>query len=46
MALIERRNAEIFGCLSGAEQLAFGDQLDRLIERAQAALDRSRLDVD
>jgi DNA-binding MarR family transcriptional regulator len=45
MALIERRNAEIFGCLGALEQAALGDQLDRLIERAQAELARSRLDA-
>lgn len=32
MALIERRNVEIFGCLSDAEQATLGAYLDRLIQ--------------
>jgi len=35
MALIGQRNAEIFGCLSGAERKEFGRMLDRLIEHAR-----------
>ena len=37
MALIERRNTEIFGVLSDDERSWFGDMLDRLIERARSA---------
>ena len=40
MRLIERRNREIFGCLSPDEQARFGDALDRLIEQARADLGR------
>jgi DNA-binding MarR family transcriptional regulator len=36
MALIERRNGEIFGCLSSAERKQLGTMLDRLIAHAQA----------
>jgi len=36
MRLIERRNQEIFGCLSPYEQKRFGDALDRLIAQARA----------
>ena len=35
MQLIERRNDEIFGCLSAEERERLGDMLDRLIERAR-----------
>ena len=35
MALIERRNDEIFGVLAEAEREQLGDMLDRLIERAR-----------
>lgn len=35
MALIERRNEEIFGCLSPADQRVLGELLDRLIEQAR-----------
>ncbi|KQW36475.1 MarR family winged helix-turn-helix transcriptional regulator [Rhizobacter sp. Root404] len=38
MALIERRNAEIFGCLNADERRLFGDALDRLIEQARSQL--------
>jgi DNA-binding MarR family transcriptional regulator len=38
MTLIERRNTEIFGCLNSKERDALGEQLDRLIEHAAAAL--------
>jgi DNA-binding MarR family transcriptional regulator len=38
MLLIERRNDEIFGCLSADERKRFGNALDRLIERARADL--------
>ncbi|MDP3750312.1 MAG: MarR family winged helix-turn-helix transcriptional regulator [Polaromonas sp.] len=34
MALIARRNQEIFGCLSGAERRQLGAMLDRLIAQA------------
>jgi DNA-binding MarR family transcriptional regulator len=37
MALIERRNREIFGVLSAAERRALGHVLDRLIGHARAA---------
>ncbi len=36
MALIARRNEEIFGCLSSAERRQLGAMLDRLIEHAGA----------
>ena len=36
MALVERRNQEIFGCLSSAEQKQFGAMLDRLVDNAGA----------
>ncbi|MGE0497551.1 MAG: MarR family winged helix-turn-helix transcriptional regulator [Ramlibacter sp.] len=36
MALIARRNEEIFGCLSAAEQKQLGAMLDRLIAHAGA----------
>jgi DNA-binding MarR family transcriptional regulator len=36
MQVIERRNDEIFGCLSAAEREQLGRMFDRLIERAQA----------
>lgn len=36
MALIERRNHEIFGCLSAAEQRQFAALLDRLVAHARA----------
>lgn len=36
MALIARRNEEIFGCLSAAEQRQLAGMLDRLIRQAQA----------
>jgi uncharacterized membrane protein len=39
MSLIERRNDEIFGCLSADERARFGDALDRLIARARADLE-------
>jgi DNA-binding MarR family transcriptional regulator len=35
MALIARRNEEIFGCLSAAERHQLGDMLDRLIVHAR-----------
>lgn len=35
MALIARRNEEIFGCLNPAEQRALGQLFDRLIEQAR-----------
>jgi DNA-binding MarR family transcriptional regulator len=35
MKLIDRRNEEIFGCLSEKEQRLLGDFFDRLIESAQ-----------
>lgn len=35
MALIERRNLEIFGCLDPAEQQLLGNLLDRLIAHVQ-----------
>ena len=38
MALIERRNDEIFGCLDAAERQRFGDALDRLIAQAKRQL--------
>ena len=38
MHLIERRNEEIFGCLSADERERFGDALDRLIAQARADL--------
>ena len=34
MALIERRNEEIFGCLNASERKQFGAMLDRLIAHA------------
>lgn len=34
MALIERRNEEIFGCLSASERKQFGAMLDRLVAHA------------
>lgn len=37
MALIERRNQEIFGCLTAAEQQQLSDMLARLIEHARPA---------
>ncbi len=37
MKLIARRNEDIFGCLSPAEQRQLGKLVDRLIEHAQAA---------
>ena len=37
MKLIARRNEDIFGCLSQAEQRQLGKLVDRLIEHAQAA---------
>lgn len=37
MALIERRNREIFGVLSAAERRALGDMLERLIGHARTA---------
>ena len=36
MALIDRRNQEIFGCLSPGEQLLLGEMFDRLIAHAKA----------
>ncbi len=36
IAVIARRNEEIFGCLSSAERKQFGAMLDRLIEHAGA----------
>ena len=36
MQLIERRNEEIFGCLTPEERASFGHALDRLIVRARA----------
>jgi DNA-binding MarR family transcriptional regulator len=36
MALIARRNEDIFGCLSVTEQKQLARMLDRLIEQAQA----------
>lgn len=36
IALIARRNEDIFGCLDAAEQQALGQMLDRLIEHLQA----------
>lgn len=36
IALIARRNEEIFGCLDASEQQALGQMLDRLIEHLQA----------
>jgi DNA-binding MarR family transcriptional regulator len=38
MRLIERRNDEIFGCLTAADRKQFGDSLDRLIECAQRSV--------
>jgi DNA-binding MarR family transcriptional regulator len=38
MQLIERRNDEIFGCLSADERGRLGDMLDRLIEQAREDL--------
>lgn len=38
MQLIERRNEEIFGCLSADERERFGAALDRLIAQARADL--------
>lgn len=35
MSLIERRNEEIFGCLSPADQRVLGELFDRLIEQAR-----------
>lgn len=35
MALIARRNNEIFGCLTPAERKELGRTLDRLIEHAR-----------
>lgn len=35
MDLIERRNEEIFGCLSAAERRVLGNLFDRLIEQAR-----------
>lgn len=35
MAMIARRNHEIFGCLSQEEEQQFGQILDRLIEQAE-----------
>lgn len=35
MALIARRNDDIFGCLSSAERRQLGDMLDRLIDHAR-----------
>ena len=35
MALIDRRNQEIFGCLSPGEQLLLGEMFDRLIAHAK-----------
>jgi DNA-binding MarR family transcriptional regulator len=35
MALIARRNREIFGCLTAAEQQQLADTLDRLIAHAR-----------
>ncbi|PMX93565.1 MarR family transcriptional regulator, partial [Pseudomonas sp. GW460-13] len=34
IAMIARRNAEIFGCLSDAEQALLGSLLDRLVAHA------------
>ncbi|MDO8371484.1 MAG: MarR family transcriptional regulator, partial [Polaromonas sp.] len=36
MALIARRNEEIFGCLSATQQQQLGRMLDRLIAHARA----------
>ncbi len=36
MALIERRNHEMFACLSAAEQATLSELLDRLIRQARA----------
>ncbi len=36
MALIDRRNAEIFGCLSAQERALLGEWLDRIAERLQS----------
>lgn len=36
MDLVERRNAEITGCLSAAERAQFDRLLDRLVEHAQS----------
>ncbi|MBX3654588.1 MAG: winged helix-turn-helix transcriptional regulator [Ramlibacter sp.] len=38
MALIARRNEEIFGCLSAAERRQLGDMLDRLMAHAGATV--------
>jgi DNA-binding MarR family transcriptional regulator len=37
MALIERRNEEMFACLSPAERASLGEMLDRLIRQAREA---------
>ena len=37
MAVVERRNEEIFGCLSVAEAAQLGDMLDRLVAHARRA---------
>jgi DNA-binding MarR family transcriptional regulator len=46
IALIARRNEEIFGCLDAAEQAALGGMLDRLIEHLQDREDRAGGDND
>ncbi len=37
MDLVERRNQEIFGCLSAAEQKLLGSLFDRLIDEARSS---------
>ena len=39
MAVVERRNAEIFGVLGAAERAQFGAQIDRIVEHLRAAAD-------
>ena len=46
MALIERRNREIFGVLVRDERLQLGRMLDRLIERAREDLQGAALNPD
>lgn len=46
MALIERRNREIFGVLVRDERLQLGRMLDRLIERAREDLQGATLNPD
>ncbi len=46
MALIERRNGEIFGCLDAGEQRLLGQLFDRLIAHVQRGAQAPAADLD